>query len=75
MGFQHVENMFPNMCFSLTLFWKHIFNMLKRLDYQKDSLDYQIINFLNPQTSPKHYIMLKWLQIVFENDICSEIYF
>ena len=33
--FKHVKKVFPCRCFWLTLFWKHFFNMLKRLDCRK----------------------------------------
>ena len=44
---QHVEKLFPGRCFWLTLFWKHIFNMLKRLDCQKDALNNYHVIFLD----------------------------
>ena len=45
--FQHVEKVFPGRCFSLTLFWKHIFNMLKRLECRKDAFNYDHFIFRN----------------------------
>ena len=45
--FQHLKKMFTGRCFWLTLFWKHFFNMSKRLDCRKDALNYYHINFFD----------------------------
>ena len=42
--FQRVEKVFPGRCFSLTLFWKHFLDMLKRVGCRKDTLNYNRIS-------------------------------
>ena len=45
--FRRVEKVFPDRCFSLTLFWKHFFNIMKRLNCRKDALNYNRINLFD----------------------------
>ena len=69
--FQHVEKVFPDRWFSLILFWNHFVHMLKRLDYRKDALNYNRINFFNNHNwHPTHVFFCMSKQMVSENNIC-----
>ena len=50
---------------------------LKRLDYRKDALNHHSITILMSATSYRKtlsLLMLKWLQVTFENDVCNEAF-